>query len=242
MKNNLLTSPDERKARTQRNREMITRFLRDEIFTDTEVLTEVLGFRHSNSVNKILEAMVRDDLLIKYRNGRKCLWGINKNGFVFSYNKSEEIPENFKTFRPSKFNPVTFEHRKQMQLLRIYLIESAGWSNWCSPRPVKGCSCPDAIAMSPKHGGKLVAIEFEKTLKASIRYTAILKAHLEAILSKRYSSVLYVSPNPALLRRVERMFLHLVDKPMLIAEKTVMLSNDSLHALFEFKTIDEIRR
>ncbi|EKO3678166.1 hypothetical protein M3912_003414 [Vibrio metschnikovii] len=236
MNNNVLISPSERKEKTLRNRKLVTKFLRDEIFTDTEVLSKVLGFEHSTSVNKILKAMVRDGLLIEHKHGRKSIWGINKNGLIFSYDENEEIADQFSTFRASKFNVLTFEHRKQMQLLRVHLIEN-GWSNWTTPRIVKGQSCPDAIAQDPS--GHLVAFEFERTLKAASRYTSILKSHLEAISHKRYKKVVYISPDIPLVRRVERMFMRLIDQPMVVLNNTVTLSEVSFRALFEFSDINK---
>ncbi|MDA0146716.1 hypothetical protein OCT63_21115 [Vibrio sp. RW] len=236
MKNNVMLSPGQRKERTRKNRKLVTNFLRDEIFTDTEVLADLLEFEQARNANKVLKAMARDELLIEHKHGRKSIWGINKTGLLFSYDDHEDIPDRFTVFRPSKFNALTFEHRKQMQLIRIKLVRE-GWREWTTPKPVKGQSCPDAIAISPK--GERVAFEFERTLKASSRYDAILKNHLEAISERRYQRVFYLSPNFALVRRVERMFLKCTNKSMVIAKNTVTLSEATIRALFEFTSIED---
>ncbi len=236
MKNNVMLSPGQRKERTRENRKLVTKFLRDEIFTDTEVLAGLLGFEQSRNANKVLKAMARDELLIEHKHGRKSIWGINKTGLLFAYDDHEDIPDRFTVFRSSKFNALTFEHRKQMQLIRIKLVRE-GWREWTIPKPVKGQSCPDAIAISPE--GEKVAFEFERTLKASSRYDAILKNHLEAISKRRYQRVLYLSPNPALVRRVERMFFKYANQSMVIAKNTVTLSEATIRTLFEFASIED---
>lgn len=235
MNNNDLLSPRERKERTLKNRKLVTQFLRDEIFTDTEILSHVLNFEQSRSANKMLKAMARDGLIIEHKVGRKSIWGISQHGLLFSYGEHEEIPERFTVFRPSKFNALTFEHRKQLQRIRLHLV-SHGWRNYQTPKPVKGQSCPDAIAVSPD--GETVAFEFERTLKASSRYDSILKNHLEAISAKRYTRVYYLSPNEALVRRVERMFLKYTDNTVVVANNTVTLSGATLQTLFKFFSVD----
>ncbi|MEZ8046774.1 hypothetical protein AB6C46_23205 [Vibrio sp. 10N.237.312.C02] len=235
MKNNEMLSPGQRKERTRQNRKFVTKFLRDEIFTDTEVLADLLGFEQPRNANKVLKAMARDELLIEHKHGRKSIWGINKNGLLFSYDDHEDIPEWFTVFRPSKFNVLTFEHRKQMQLIRVHLVRN-GWRDWTTPKPVKGQSCPDAIALSPE--GEMVAFEFERTLKASSRYDAILKNHLESISARRYKKVFYLSPNPALVRRVERMFLKYIDQSVVVANNAVTLSEGTIRTLFDFISIE----
>ena len=57
MKDNVMMSPSERKERTLKNRKIVTKFLRDEIFTDTEVLADLLELEQARSANKILKAM-----------------------------------------------------------------------------------------------------------------------------------------------------------------------------------------
>jgi hypothetical protein len=238
MKDNVMMSPSERKERTLKNRKIVTKYLRDEIFTDTEVLADLLELEQARSANKILKAMARDGLLIEHKHGRKSVWGINKDGLLFSFDEHEEIPDRFTLFRPSKFNILTFEHKKQMQLLRNHSTRS-GWVNWMIPKPEKNKSCPDSIAVSP--GGETIAFEFERTIKSSVRYKTILARHINAVGEGRYSRVLYLSQSEPILKRLKRMFINLIGEELKeLKRENKRCSEQEVKSIFTFITLEQL--
>ncbi|TVO31583.1 hypothetical protein FOF44_17935, partial [Vibrio algivorus] len=175
----LTMTPAERREKSHDNRLIITRFLRDEIFSDSEVLAQLLGLSHTSSVNKILNSMTEAGFLIKHRlPSKKIIWGISACGALFSYENADDAPVDFKTFRASKFNALTFEHKKALQKIRLK-AQRMGLEDWQTLPIVSGRKSPDGLVLWPEKG--LIAIEYEKTIKASKRYEGIIRAHLESV-------------------------------------------------------------
>ncbi|TVO32105.1 hypothetical protein [Vibrio algivorus] len=233
-------TPQERAMRALDNRLAITRFLRDEIFTDSEVLAQVLGLSHVSSVNKILNSMASAGLLIKHRlPSKKLIWGITASGALFSYQEEEDAPVDFKTFRASKFNALTFEHKKALQKIRLQ-TQKIGWENWQTFPIVSGRKSPDGLVLWPEKG--LVAIEYEKTIKASKRYDGIIRAHLEAIVAKRYKKVFYVCPNESITGHVKRIFTKQVGRSFVVQGRSMVLTENAFLSIFRFYSLEHFLR
>ncbi|ELR64404.1 putative mobilization protein mobC [Photobacterium marinum] len=231
---NLLTRK-EIDQRVKDKKHSILQFLRDERFTDVEVISKLIDVGHLTSVRNTLKAMQKEDLVVSHKVGRKVVWGVTIHGVMMSYQDGETIPENVYAFRPSKFNELTFEHKKAMQLCRIAALKN-GWCDWVLARIEKGVKVPDAIALNSE--GERVAVEYERTVKTPKRYTAIFISHLESIKARRYKKVTYICPTEAVRKRVESQFLRLVDKPVQITGGVVTVNSELMNQIFSFKLLE----
>lgn len=233
-------TPQERAERALDNRLTIARFLRDEIFSDSEILAQLVGLSHPSSVNKILNSMTEAGFLIKHRlPTKKIIWGISASGALFSYENADDAPVDFKTFRASKFNVLTFEHKKALQKIRLQ-TQKIGWENWQTLPIVSGRKSPDGLVLWPEKG--VVAIEYEKTIKASKRYDGIIRAHLESVVAKRYKKILYICPNEAITGHVKRILTKQVGRSFVVQGRTMILTENAFLSIFRFYSLDHFLR
>lgn len=209
----LVADPAQRKARANEKRTKVLRFLRDEIWTITEVVARLLGLGYP-AAHTALKAMARDGLInseyvyIPARHGtsRVVLHGITAQGLAYAWNLDETpLPRN--PWEPSKTNALFVPHQIAIQLARVE-AEKAGWREWKPARTLMGLGLPklpDAEAIDPD--GQRVAIELEREIKTDKRYEAVIGAYI-AIIKKdhRWNRVDYICPDADFAARLARVF------------------------------------
>lgn len=209
----LLADPAQRKARTDEKRRKILRFLRDEIWTVTEVIAKLLGLGYP-AAHAALKSMARDGLIhseplhIPARRGtsRVVLHGITAQGLAYAWGLDEvALPRN--PWEPSKINALFVPHQIAIQLARVE-AERAGWRGWKPARSLMGLGLPklpDAEAIDPD--GQPVAIELEREIKTDKRYEAVIGAYIAVIKKEgRWNRVDYVCLNADFAARLARIF------------------------------------
>lgn len=209
----LVADPAQRKARASEKRAMVLRFLRDEIWTVTEVVASLLGLGYP-AAHAVLKAMARDGLInsealhIPARRGvsRVVLHGITAQGLAYAWDLDETpLPRN--PWEPSKTNALFVPHQIAIQLARIK-AEMAGWQNWKPARSLMGIGLPklpDAEAIDLD--GMKVAVELEREIKTDKRYEAIIGAYVSVIKKdERWDRVDYLCPDADFAQRLARIF------------------------------------
>jgi len=195
-----LLSPIQRHARRAERQQQVLRFLREEIWSSTELLGQVMGIKSPQGVHKALVSMEKDGLLSRMPVticGRRALsvWGITPHGQALAFDiDAGETPISM-YFEPSRVALVTMDHHLDVQRIRLQ-AERAGWTDWMPGsrlgRSTPKSKRPDAIVRDPSN--VVVAIEIERTIKTNKRYEAILSHYLQKVKSGDYGYVQYLSP------------------------------------------------
>lgn len=203
-----LLSKSAQAERIAQKRRMILTFLRDETWTHASVLQSVLNVKTSASVYRTLKPLLAEQMIVNHHiqmpfQRSISLYGITSNGLAHAWELGEAVQKR-QTFQPSKVNPLTMQHKFDLQLLRTK-ASHFGYSNWVDGSHLgwrkSGYKIPDAITIQST---SVVAIELERTVKSRKNYAEVLCSHLKAIKNKRYHEVHYWSPTVDLMARVER--------------------------------------
>lgn len=206
----LIKNPAERAARSAEKRQSLLRFLKDEVYTNADIVGLLLGLNSRQAVHATLTSMERDGLVtratVETESGRKAtLWGITPEGQFLAFDPATEKPES-RYFEPSRVGLSILLHTLDAQKIRI-LAERAGWSNWIKGDRV-GLAVkqgrPDALLTSPT--GEVVALEIERTHKTYKRYQAILLERLRQIRAEKFSKCVWLVPSQAKAERLRVVF------------------------------------
>jgi hypothetical protein len=212
----LIADPQQRRARAEYKRTQILRFLRDEIWSVSEVIAAYLGIQEA-AARAVLKALQRDGLIasqpliIAAERGvrRVILHGITAQGLAYAWGL-EEVAERRKPWELSKTNALFVPHQIATQLARVK-AEQAGWRGWRPARQLMGLGLPklpDAEAMDPQ--GVAVAIEVEREIKTDKRYEAVIGAYIAQMKqTQRWARVDYVCPSQDFAARLARVFSQL---------------------------------
>lgn len=212
----LISNYQERSRRAQEKKTEVLRFLRDEIWTMTDVISKLLGIGYPASL-ALLKRMKEEGLInseerfiqINQRVRRAILYGITSKGLAYAWHLDEE-PESRNPWEPSKTNVLFVPHQIETQLTRLKAL-SAGWSEWSPSRCLMGLGLPkipDAEAVSPE--GSHVAIEIEREIKSDKRYQAIIGAYISQFKKDgRWERIDYVCPSEDFAQRLVRIFIRL---------------------------------
>lgn len=209
----LIADPAERKARAEMKRRRVLRFLRDEIWTTTDVVADLLGVGYAGA-HAVLKAMQKSgltnsaELFIPGHRGvvKSRLHGVTAQGLAFAWDLDEE-PERCQPWEPSKTNPLFVPHQIATQKIRVR-AERSGWGNWRSARSLMRHGLPkvpDGEVISPE--GEAVAIEMEREIKTDRRYEAVVGAYVSQMKSdQRWCRVDYLCPDAGFAARLARVF------------------------------------
>jgi hypothetical protein len=199
----LIKTYSERVARASLKRQVILKFLRDETWSNTQILARVLECTQP-AMFKTLCQLERCQHVIRYQipELRINIWGITPHGLAHAWDE-DEVMEPRPFFEPSKLSALTVYHHLDVQLARFH-AEQADWCNWIpGPRLPKGIKKrPDAVATDGS--GNKIAIEIERSIKTLRRYEAILSAYLQLIRKGEYTAVHYVCPETEFASRLRR--------------------------------------
>ena len=110
-----------------------------------------------------------------------------------------------RTFEPSKINPAMMAHALDLQRLQLR-AERIGWiwQQAIGEYSRSEAKYPDALAVRPD--GQKVAIEVERNVKSTKRYSEILVAHVAARRQGNWEWIYYLAPDDRIRNRVERAF------------------------------------
>jgi len=217
-KQTLLSSSERRQRRAERQHQVL-RFLREEIWSSTELLGVVMGIKTPQGIHKALLSIEKEGLISRMPVticGRRALsvWGITPHGQALAFDVDSEDPISA-YFEPSRLSLSGMDHHLDIQRIRLS-ASGAGWRDWMpgsrlgrsSPKSKR----PDAIAQNPS--GVVVAFEVERTIKTNKRYEAILSHYLQKIKAGDYGYVQYVSPTADFALRLERVIRNIKAVPV----------------------------
>lgn len=230
----LISSYKERMARKAHKQNVILSFLRDETWSNAEVLSGLICCTKT-AVYKTLRKMERDDYISSFliRDLHLTIWGITPHGLAHAWS-DEELMEPRPRFEPGKVAVSTVHHHLDVQRARIN-AEKQGWTNWIPgprlPRNIK--KRPDAVATNLS--GQIIAVEMERSIKAHRRYESIISTYLQMINQGEYAMVHYVCPDEGFSRRLTRV-LSLIKSVPVAGERVAI--KDKHRARFPIFSLD----
>lgn len=227
-----------RKTRVLEKRQLILRFLRDEIWSDTSNLSLLLNVKSvacTRTMNKLLKDQLIRSHILPTLGGQIVLFGITTHGQALAAEEGEEILD--KVFAPSRVAPTYARHTLDIQTLRI-LAERAGWTQWVNADRIDkwetGKMRPDAYALSPD--GKRFGIECERTIKSPKRYVQILNSWLQAIRRGEVQRVVWVAPTDIIRDRLRQIITSITHVE--VSGQSVLIPRDRFENI-DFQTYSE---
>jgi|GEM_PF-362215 len=209
----LIADPSLRLARASEKRRLVLRFLRDEIWTCTEIVGQLLGITYP-AAHSLLKAMRRDrltvssEVFIAGRRGvqRTLLHGITAQGLAYAWD-IDEVPEPRNPWEPSKTNALFVPHNIETQRARLR-AEKLGCHSWRPARSLMRLKLPKLPdgEMVDKDGLR-VAVEIEREIKTDKRYESVIGAYVAQMKSDgRWERVDYLCPDADFAARLARVF------------------------------------
>lgn len=201
----LIKSYEERMARRAARHGLVLCFLRDETWSSSPVLTELLG-GSAALTSKTMSQLEQQGYVVRHQAEplRQLLWGITPHGLAHAWDEDGQIQIR-PYFEPSKLSPLAVPHHLDTQYARLK-AQRAGWSGWTPeallPRGL--AKRPDAVVLATD--GRKVAVEIERHVKTIKRYEAIFSAYLQAIRRGEYDEVHYLVPDRKFAVRLRRVF------------------------------------
>lgn len=255
----LLKDPIARKERAQEKEMFVLDYLRDEVYSSTKILANIMcvGDRAArNALNKMEQKglIVRDE--IQFMGARAVtLWGITSAGIMHEIDPEDVQTISLRNHKVNTLKALTIEHSLDVQWCRIYCETDLDFEDWIPDRllPGKGAKkghplrwhCyPDAVAKKPLEGGDFikVAIEVERSRKTPSRYVQIINSHLRNIRDGRYRAVIYFCKTKKEADSFRVLFHRLIDEKkisLLIGEKRY--SMDDCKKLFGFWSMESAK-
>lgn len=209
MKNhqNLIGDHNARVNRKYEKEQLVLRFLRQHIWSNQEILQEVMGLQSRQAAHKSLVNMEAIGYLKRHSydglGGEVTVWGITYRGQAMAFDvATETIITPY--FEPNRISEQTIRHELDLQRLRL-VAESGGWKNWQDGNRLeihdKNQKRPDAITQSPE--GRIVAIECERTFKSIKRYEQILIQYLRWLKTGKIDEAVWVCPSADMSQRLK---------------------------------------
>lgn len=235
MYSNLLP-PQDRIVRHEEKKRTVLRFLRQHIWSSQDILQSTVKIVSRQAAHKMLTSFEKEGLIRRHSFpllvGKLTLWGITPHGQAMAFQLDAEEP--VKThFEPSRVSEQKIYHHLDLQRLRLK-AESEDWDNWVDGNRLgeipKHMKRPDAIATDPQ--GHISAIECERTLKTSKRYSVILSGYLQEIKSGRINRVIWVSPSPDISARLKSIILRI--KSVVVASQHIIIDPNRHHSNLYF--------
>jgi hypothetical protein len=201
----LIKSYAERMQRQSVRHSLVMVFLRDETWTSSQVLTDLLGGSPALT-SKTMAQLERHKYVIRQEVEplRQVLWGITPHGLAHAWDDDETMLKRA-YFEPSKLSPLAIPHHLDIQRARLK-AQRAGWSDW-TPEPLlpRGLAKrPDAVVVASD--GRKIAVEIERHVKTVKRYEAIFSVYLQAIRRGEYHEVHYLAESRKFAGRLQRVF------------------------------------
>lgn len=255
----LISDPKERKERALKKETDVLRWLKDEIYSTTAILADVMCVE-ARAARTVLNRLAARGLIVKdeirfFGARALALWGITPAG-LFHISTAEEIAKgSLRYHTPGSIKPLTIEHAIGVQECRMFFEYEFDYYDWVSDRllPGKGLKAKDpkrwplypdgvfSFAKDKDAKETVVAIEFERSRKTPVRYVEIIKAHLKNIQNSRYSAVWYVCPTTKEAVNLKALFSRLVHEKKigLFISDDLYLRPDQVIQLFEFRSKEQ---
>lgn len=251
----LITDPKARMERAKEKQQWVLDFLRDEIYSSTQILADVMCVEDRaarTTLDRLHKAglLVRDE--IRFMESRALtLWGITATGVLEGVEPAEIATMSLRHHEPGRVSPLTVQHTLDVQRCRLLCEgEALGYEDWTSGRllpgqsekrghPARWAQYPDAVASAPVKDGKRVkvAIEVERTRKSPARYVQIIRGHLINIERQRYAAVIYFCPEKAQAEALKALFERLA-----LEKKIVFVTGNGEHLVPSDKVISQFFR
>lgn len=203
----------DRVARRAEKIKLVLQFLREEMWSSTNVLSQLLGVAYSTA-HQLLKHMAEAKLIksaamfIPGTRGAKrvILHGITNHGLAMSCPLDAE-QEIGRPWEPSKTSPLFVHHQIGLQEARLR-AELKGWRSWIPARLLAGQGLPklpDGVALGPN--GEQVAIEYERNIKSLRRYEVVIGSHIWVVKQRRrWQRIDYLCPTAEFAQRLARTF------------------------------------
>ncbi|EDX6769815.1 molybdopterin-guanine dinucleotide biosynthesis protein MobC, partial [Salmonella enterica subsp. enterica serovar Reading] len=207
----LISSYQERYARSTEKIRVLLNFLKEETYSDFQIIKLLFDFKSDRPLYRLLEKVEKMGLIQKHvhesRASRISLWGITTDGLAVILTADDNImPARFEPYRLTGWS---LDHHLDNQLVRLTLEKNGatGWINgdrstFLSQYSVK--HRPDGLISLPD--GRLIAVETERRIKTKARYQSIMASHLLAISDKKWRYAFYVAPDEAKKRALKIIF------------------------------------
>jgi len=248
------------KARNKRAKEkerIILDWLRDEVFSTSDILASVLGVQR-RAVQMLLAKLEKRELvsrgLIEFPGTRGVhLWGITSKGILHDIDPQRIASISLRYFSPAKIKATQLLHTLDTQRLKQAAFSQGLVKDWSPDRllPGKGGKkgdkdkwqhYPDAVALA--HSNNIdysVAIEVERTRKTPRRYIDIIKKHFLNMNKQRYYRVWYYCPTRKEADSLKALFLRIMkDGNLRYSDTNVNYSVEDSLKLFKFRSMEKI--
>jgi hypothetical protein len=252
----LISDPKERKKRALEKETDVLRWLKDEIYSTTAILADVMNVE-ARAARTVLNRLAARGLIVKdeirfFEARALVLWGLTPAG-LFYISTAKEIAEgSLRYHTPGSIKPLTIQHAIGVQECRFFFECEFDRGDWVSDRllPGKGLKVTDpkrwalypdgvfSFVPSGMSNKKTVAIEFERSRKTPARYAEIIKAHVKNMENRRYMAVWYVCPTTKDAEILSSLFSRMVreKKISLFINDNVHFGPDKVIQLFEFRS------
>lgn len=166
----LISSYQERYARSTEKIRVLLNFLKEETYSDFQIIKLLFDFKSDRPLYRLLEKVEKMGLIQKHvhesRASRISLWGITADGLAVILTADDNImPARFEPYRLTGWS---LDHHLDNQLVRLTLEKNGatGWINgdrstFLSQYSVK--HRPDGLISLPD--GRLIAVENERRIK-----------------------------------------------------------------------------
>lgn len=199
-------SYEERLERQDRNERSILLFIAAEGFSTAQMLAELLGYKHPQSVYKILHRLEEKKFLRTYK------MDFIGNLYLLTPTGTSQLDEQaeVKNIKPHEIKPYSMEHRLAIQKCHIAMIRNRVEWKTSTGKIKKGQQKPDGAILFTydKEEKSEIAIEVELTIKTRKRYYQIYNSYI----SSRFKLILYVVPNEVLKKRLENILNDILNK------------------------------
>lgn len=207
----LLATHSERQERNREKINILLSFLKEETYSDFRTLKQLFNYKNHRPLYSLLEQVEKMGLIQKHtlgsRSSKIALWGITNDGLAVVLTPDDKMmPSRFEPYRISGWS---LDHHLDNQFVRLTL-EQKGAMNWINADRSTFLARynvkhrPDGLITLP--GGRVIAIETERSLKTKARYQSIMASHLLARKNQHWIYVFYVVPDGQKKRALQVIF------------------------------------
>jgi hypothetical protein len=253
----LIRDPAVRARVAAKNESGILDFLRDELYSTTAILGDVIAVqpRQARNVLARLERkgfVVRDEVRFM---GRKAipLWGITFQGLMEGLTPEKIASASLRPHKVGSVKVPMLEHTLAIQACRAWHLGEPNFIQWdmernlpCRHLPTRDLSrwlhYPDAVlttgsAQNPSR----IAVEVELNHKSQPRYAQIIRAHYNNIENNRYQKIWYFCRTHTHADKLAALFLRIAkDQKIAYWEHGERLTVERSLELFTFFSLQDL--
>jgi DNA-binding PadR family transcriptional regulator len=197
---------EDRLKRQEANERLILTFIASEGFSTAQMLAELLGYKHPQSVYKILRRLEEKKFLRTYK------MDFIGNLYLLTPRGISQIDDAsyIKSIKVHEIKPHSMAHRLAIQQCHIAMKKNKIRWGSSTGKIKKGQQKPDAVIWFcyNKAEKSEIAIEVELTIKTRKRYYEIYGAYTRS----KYPVILYLVPHSTMKNRLSAMLNDIADK------------------------------